>query len=58
MPIYIGGTKCKIISGGVPCEINTYSPIIVTNGVRLLSSDDYVLKDKNNIYLTLKKEDE
>lgn len=58
MALYIGGQKHKLIVGGDICNLNTYSPTPITNGIRLLSSDDYTLKDINNIYLTTVKEDE
>lgn len=52
MAIYIGGQKFKIICDGKVCGLQTYSPIPITNGVRLLSSDDYILRDINGLYLT------
>jgi hypothetical protein len=58
MAIYIGGQKFKLIVGGDICDMQIYSPTPITNGVRLLSSDDYTLKDINGLYLTTKKEDE
>ena len=59
MAIYVDGTKCKFVVDGTTCGIVTYAPdIIITNGVRLLSSDDYILKDIHGLYLTIKKEDE
>ena len=58
MAIYVGRTKCKLILSGDICNIDIYSPIPITNGVRLLSSDDYTLKDINGLYLTTIKEDE
>ena len=59
MAIYVGGTKYKLILGGDVCNMDTYTPnIIITNGIRLLSSDDYTLKDINGLYLTTIKEDE
>lgn len=58
MAIYLGETKYKIIADGKVCSMQVYSPTPITNGIRLLSSDDYTLKDMNNIYLTVKKEDE
>jgi hypothetical protein len=58
MAIYAGSDQCRIVAGDEVCDLDTYSPFPITNGVRLLSSDDYVLKDKNNIYITFKKEDE
>lgn len=59
MAIYVGGQKYKLIIGGEVCGLNIYTPnVIITNGIRLLSSDDYTLKDINGLYLTTKKEDE
>lgn len=58
MAIYLGETKYKLIVGGDICDMQIYSPIPITNGIRLLSSDDYILKDINGLYLTTKKEDE
>lgn len=58
MAIYIGSTKCKLALGEKICGLNIPTPIAVTNGIRLLSSDDYILKDINNVYLTTIKEDE
>lgn len=58
MAIYIGGQKYKLICDGDVCEMQTYSPIPITNNIRLLSSENYILKDMNNVYLTVVKEDE
>lgn len=55
MAIYIGGTKYKVILDGKTFCLNIPSPIPITNGIRLLSSDDYILKDINNLYLTVKE---
>jgi hypothetical protein len=52
MALYIGGTKYKIIVGGEVCNLHIPSPIPITNGIRLLPSDDFILKDINNLYLT------
>ena len=52
MAIYVGGIKCNLISGGNVCNLNIYSPTPITNGIRLLSSDDYILKDISGLYLT------
>lgn len=58
MAIYLGSQKYKIVLGGDIYDMQIYSPIPITNGIRLLSSDDYTLKDINGLYLTTKKEDE
>ena len=58
MAVYIGGNKYKLIFKGNVCrpQTDTYIPII--NKYKLLSSDNCILKDKNDIYLITKKEDE
>lgn len=53
MAVYVGGQKYKLIVGRDICDMQIYSPIPITNGVRLLSSDDFILKDINNVYLTV-----
>lgn len=58
MAIYIGGKQYKLICNGDVCEMQAYSPIPITNNIRLLSSENYILKDMNNVYLTVVKEDE
>ena len=58
MRLYIDGIEYDIIfpEGVLDMEIIPSNPI--TNNQKLLSSDNYILKDKNGIYLTAKKEDE
>ena len=57
MAIYAGGVKCKLTSNGSTFSLNMYSSTPITNGIRLLSSDDYMLKDLNGLYLTIKEGD-
>ena len=58
MRLYVDGIEYNIIApeGVLDMEIIPSNPI--TNNQKLLSSDNYILKDKNGIYLTAKKEDE
>ena len=58
MAIYVGGQRYKLSLGRDICGLNICTSTPITNGVRLLSSDDFILRDMNNIYLTVKKEDE
>lgn len=60
MALYLGSDnkKQKVILNGVVYCLNLLSEIIITNGVRLLSSEGYVLKDSNGVYLTTKESDE
>lgn len=53
MSLYVGGIKYNIILDGSICNLDIYSPTPITNGIRLLSSDDYILKDINGLYLTV-----
>lgn len=55
MALYLGDNKkLKVISNGVTyCfRILTTAPVI--KGIKLLSSEGYVLRDKNGMYLTVK----
>ena len=57
MALYIGGEKVKINLDGVAYYLNLYSVIPITNGIRLLSSDGYILKDDSGLYITTKEEE-
>lgn len=53
MAIYLGSTgKRKVILDGVVCCLNFFSTTLITNGIMLLSSEGYILKDANSSYLT------
>lgn len=52
MAIYVGGIKYKLILDRDICGLNICTSTPITNGVRLLSLDDYILKDINGLYLT------
>lgn len=58
MALYLGTDKVKINLDGIVYNLNLYSATPITNGVMLLSSDNYILKDSNGLYLTTKKESE
>ena len=55
MAIYIGSNKQKITSDDSSFRLNIFSTTPITNGIRLLSSENYMLKDKNGLYLTAKE---
>jgi hypothetical protein len=57
MGLYLGnsGTR-KVILNGAVYRLNLYTKIPITNGMILLSSDDYTLKDSNGNYLTAIKQ--
>jgi hypothetical protein len=56
MALYLGGHKLKVNLNNILYKFNIYSAIAILNGIKLLSSDDYILKDSNGVYLTAKKE--
>lgn len=58
MAIYLGGIKYNLMLGGTVYDLNIYSSTPITNGIRLISSDNYILKDSNGLYLTTIKEGE
>lgn len=56
MGLYIGSQPQKLVINNQEIFLELYTPnIIITNGVRLKSSDDYILKDENGYYLTIKE---
>lgn len=54
MAIYLGSKKKKLNINGVKHIVNIYSQELVNNTVRLLSSDNHILKDSNGVYLVPK----
>ena len=58
MALYLGSSdKLKINLGNAMYVLNLFSRIPITNGIRLLSFDNYILKDSNSLYLTTKEEE-
>ena len=56
MALYLGNSdKLKINLGGVVYCLNLFCETPITNDIKLLSSDNYVLKDFNGLYLTIKE---
>lgn len=55
MALYLGSNgRIKInLDGAVYC-LNIYSKVPVVNGIRLVSSDGFILKDSKRLYLTTK----
>ena len=50
MGLYLGDKKVKLYTDSVLHKLNLYSAM---NVMRLLSSDGYVLKDSNGLFLTV-----
>ena len=56
MARYLGSSeKLKVTINDIVYRFNLYSQTPITNGIRLLSSDGYTLKDVNSIYLTVEE---
>lgn len=56
MALYLGSSeKLKININNLEYYLNLFSEKPITNGIRLLSSDGYILKDSNGLYLTFKE---
>ena len=57
MALYLGSskTKLKVNLNGVAYYLNLFSKQPITNGIRMLSSENYILKDSNGLYLTIKE---
>lgn len=57
MALYFGSEKVEIHLNGVLYDLNSFFKTPTLNGVLLLSSDDYIIKDVNGLYLTAKEEE-
>lgn len=56
MALYLGGSeKLKVFLNGSLCHLNLFSTTSIINSIRLLTSDGYILKDSNGLYLTTKE---
>jgi hypothetical protein len=56
MALYLGSSdKLKININNVTYYLNLFSTTPITKGIRLLSSEGYILKDSNGLYLTAKE---
>ena len=56
MALYLGSSeKLKVNVGGVRFSFKIFSTTPMLNGIPLLSSEGYILKDSNGLYLTSKE---
>ena len=55
MAIFLGDKKVKLILDNVIYNIRLSDIASVFNGVKLLSSEGYTLKDSNGLYITAKE---
>jgi hypothetical protein len=57
MAIYLGNSeKLKVNLDGIAYYLNWISKLPITNGIRLLSLENHILKDNNGLFLTTKEE--
>ena len=57
MALYLGNSeKLKIKINNITYNLNLFSKMPITNGIRLLSSNDCILKDCNGLYITSKED--
>lgn len=55
MALYLGDSKnLKIMLGDIAYILNIFSEVPITNGKLLLSSEGYILMDRNGLYITTK----
>lgn len=55
MALYLGSNKVKININGELCCLNLFSETHIFDGIKLSSSDGYILKDLNGLYITAKE---
>ncbi len=56
MAVYLGNSKkLKIVMRGASYNLNVGSKMPSAHNVQLISSEGYILKDKNGLYLTTKE---
>ncbi len=56
MGLYLGSKKKKLKLNGTTYFMNITPVPTIFNGIRLLSSDGYILKDSNGLYLAAKED--
>ena len=56
MAIYLGSSeKLQISLDDIKCYLGLYADPPITNGDRLLSVEENILKDANGLYVTVKE---
>jgi hypothetical protein len=57
MGLYLGdGEKLKLNIGNTICNLIIPATVTILNNIILLSSDNYILKDSNGVYLITKED--
>ena len=55
MALYLGTYRVKINLDDMAYNLNLFSETLILNGIQLLSSESYILRDVNGLYLTAKE---
>lgn len=56
MALYLGSSdKLKLYWDDTLYRFNLFTKTPITNGIRLLSFDNFILKDSSGLYLTVKE---
>ena len=55
MALYLGENKLKIYLDGIAYDLKFIPETFIVYGIKLLSSDNYTLRDVNGLYLTSKE---
>lgn len=56
MGLYLGSNKQKLQINNAVVSMHIYSSTPITNGIVLMSSNNYILKDVNGLFLTVKED--
>jgi hypothetical protein len=58
MYLYLGNSeRLKIVTSSGACQLVIQEFADFTNGIKLKSFDNYILKDSNDVYLTVKEDE-
>ena len=55
MGLYLNGKKVKLNINSASYYLNIYSTAVILNGIKLLTSNNEILKDSSGLYLTVKE---
>lgn len=56
MGLYLGSNRQKLQINNTVVNMHIYSSTPITNGIVLMSSNNYMLKDANGLFLTVKED--
>lgn len=56
MGLYLGSNRQKLQINNAVVSMHIYSSTPITNGIVLMSSNNYMLKDINGLFLTVKED--